>query len=1038
MIQFIGNGKSESYDFIRENVELTLKFCRQNDISVEELQLLPRTRNVLKLNRICKVSDLVALEDSQLDSLEFASEQAMNEIRMLIGEYIDDNLDRLREYISNSAKIGGSASEQTGFPQTDADINKAKCLLSDEAHRGAVIEALQTINLDLPVENLKLSPRVFNCAKRAGKNFVSELMDIYPDGYINMRNSGNKTADELRGVVERFIADNLVPITAVLNGEDALEYMNTPGSEGKRQTFEDNIGGNSGALCIPEYKPIIIEYFKKHDIPVEDLGLSVRSYNCLKRARADTLSKIIRLYPNGFISLKNIGTKTVSELKVLVETVVERNKNRIFNPDEAGVIAAEPVYTDEYITDCLLGGYDGDNHFAGLNFDQLRGLCPENVEEKQLKHVIGSLIHENKLEYVDFRCYRVYPHIMEYVETAGILKDREKEIFKLRAEGKTLEETGAQFGITRERVRQLAGKATKKIRNSVRATAKAAVFDEDYYEYFYATYEVPEEFWADYSGISKETKGYLSAVYKAGKKDIAEAIEDDGLSVGLRLRIQEYLDRDCIVLDGVKIPGKRKDIQDYIVSVYCRDDTEYEEFVKLYNKILEDNNIPFDEKLYISDSAKRSRMARVEESRICLWKYGGRFRYYDIDSNDYTELLDTLNLGGFSNTEISTLKFFEDFPDVMRKYDIRDQYELHNLLRKTLDVSDYPGMSVGPQPMLKFGEFDRETEIRKIIETFSPVSVEELTDYLHSEFGYRKDTILGTYLSPFAKYCDKDIYDITACGMQEARRQKFLSSLTDNFYVIRSLKGQYRQMFPDAIENELNIRELKGMGFKIYTEYALRNYESLVAYYTDILTRDGITTINDKIRRYSATGTFHATYLSLIRQRKIFRYEPDGIITADRLQRAGISPETISEFTDIVFKSVENDGYFTVYSLRKSGLETELDNFGFSDYFLSSILSTDTRLTNQQVFGKHVFCKAEKTDYFSVKDFILAVLTEYDSIDSDEFNDHLADEYGLQLTDKNKSKIISILKEPDNNFYYDGIMHKIYRDRSLYYADLDD
>lgn len=57
-------------------------------------------------------------------------------------------------------------------------------------------------------------------------------------------------------------------------------------------------------------------------------------------------------------------------------------------------------------------------------------------------------------------------------------------------------------------------------------------------------------------------------------------------------------------------------------------------------------------------------------------------RYYDIDSRDYKELLDTLALDRFSNTEISTLKFFNDFPELMNKYDIRDQYELHNLLKK--------------------------------------------------------------------------------------------------------------------------------------------------------------------------------------------------------------------------------------------------------------------------------------------------------------------------------------------------------------------
>lgn len=70
-----------------------------------------------------------------------------------------------------------------------------------------------------------------------------------------------------------------------------------------------------------------------------------------------------------------------------------------------------------------------------------------------------------------------------------------------------------------------------------------------------------------------------------------------------------------------------------------------------------------------------------------------KMRYYDIDSRDYKELLDTLALDRFSNTEISTLKFFNDFPELMNKYDIRDQYELHNLLKKICNKENYSKIS---------------------------------------------------------------------------------------------------------------------------------------------------------------------------------------------------------------------------------------------------------------------------------------------------------------------------------------------------------
>ena len=57
-----------------------------------------------------------------------------------------------------------------------------------------------------------------------------------------------------------------------------------------------------------------------------------------------------------------------------------------------------------------------------------------------------------------------------------------------------------------------------------------------------------------------------------------------------------------------------------------------------------------------------------------------------MDGRDYEELLETLKLNAYQNVELSTLKFMETYPEVMKKYDIRDQYELHNLLRKIVIV----------------------------------------------------------------------------------------------------------------------------------------------------------------------------------------------------------------------------------------------------------------------------------------------------------------------------------------------------------------
>lgn len=52
---------------------------------------------------------------------------------------------------------------------------------------------------------------------------------------------------------------------------------------------------------------------KPEDIPLEELGLSVRSYNCLKRAGVDTLADIAALTQNELSQVRNLGKKSVDE-----------------------------------------------------------------------------------------------------------------------------------------------------------------------------------------------------------------------------------------------------------------------------------------------------------------------------------------------------------------------------------------------------------------------------------------------------------------------------------------------------------------------------------------------------------------------------------------------------------------------------------------------------------------------------------------------------------------------------------------------------
>ncbi|MEW6046312.1 MAG: DNA-directed RNA polymerase subunit alpha [Bacillota bacterium] len=51
------------------------------------------------------------------------------------------------------------------------------------------------------------------------------------------------------------------------------------------------------------------------EMPIEELGLSVRSYNCLKRAGIDTVGELTRKTEDDMMKVRNLGKKSLQEVK---------------------------------------------------------------------------------------------------------------------------------------------------------------------------------------------------------------------------------------------------------------------------------------------------------------------------------------------------------------------------------------------------------------------------------------------------------------------------------------------------------------------------------------------------------------------------------------------------------------------------------------------------------------------------------------------------------------------------------------------------
>ncbi len=83
---------------------------------------------------------------------------------------------------------------------------------------------------------------------------------------------------------------------------------------------------------------------------------------------------------------------------------------------------------------------------------------------------------------------------------------------------------------------------------------------------------------------------------------------------------------------------------------------------KIIYFFLEEQEVPYTEKLYINDHNQGTTSNRLAESKSLLWQQNRKLRYYDIEGQDYGELWDTLNMDSYENNNADDFVLrFDDY-----------------------------------------------------------------------------------------------------------------------------------------------------------------------------------------------------------------------------------------------------------------------------------------------------------------------------------------------------------------------------------------
>lgn len=972
-------------------------------IPIDRIDLSVRSMNALHRAGVHTVNDMLSLDEDSLSNIRNLGKKSIEEILKKIEEY--KKLD-----VSDRVANGTEITPVIVMPENIDDW------LEDGTARNIILKFFTEKEADISIMDM-LSAKAYNLLILNGYGYIYQIVLKTEDELLQIPKMDADSANRIIKCCRFLVRDN---------EKDILEYCD------KKNKSDGDLGSYSifDMMKIPECQDAIIKYVKKHDIDIVKMNLSSRPRNQLSKKGYKLLSDIIFMNRSEFQNMSSMGKTSVDEIVNMIDGYLYENENRILAFINGEEVEAED---DSIIEDMILSLYIK-KPFYGFSFSEFKEelKLQSRMTDDKLKKIIGRMIADEKLEYVDYRCYRIYDKFKDYLSKSQ-MDDRSREFITKRLQGITLEAIGNEHGITRERVRQIVKRGVERICNEHTISTGVNIFDEDYYRYFYSTYYIDKEDGERWFGITPQIRNYMDMMdVKMGDEDLKNAINDDKkLDVGLRLKIKNYLNRNKLFIDGIWVEKNRSELEKAAVKKFCQNDVSFEEFSEIYNSFLESFEISYDENIYYTDAVLRTRKNHLSESRYLLWKQNERIRYYDIDARDYAELIEALNLKAYKNIELSTLKFVEENPEVLKKYDIRDQYELHNLLRKIVNDELIPDFHCGRMPVISFGTFNRDEAILELLIENAPISLNDLCEIIHKGYGYDYGVIQGTYLKAFSEYYHQGIYSIDQKVMPEGNKRILRNLLTEDFYYLDEIREIYKSAFPNADLEEINPYNLKNMGFIVMRKYAIQNYSSLERYCEHILTCDDIIDITEYRKRFVYVQAFSQRLTKLKKNLSVIEFEQNKIINIRKLEAGGITRDHIQNFCDAVYEWVDDDRYFSIKQIRSDGFESDMFDYGFSDWFYSNLLVSDERFSYGMLFGNLILYKGVKD--ITIKSFEMSLIKEAGVIDVYDLMNELAEVYGCNV--KGKSDVVN--KICDTEIFYDDILERFYANIDVFYMELD-
>lgn len=897
-------------------------------------------------------------------------------------------------------------------------------------------ESAPLLALDDSILDLHVSTRLENLLLRHHVTTIRDLL-LYPTTEWELvKGMGAKSLCELREVLRRYsrIDPNQKtsqgPKSTLELADEAISY-DMPIGRAHFGTRVDRVLASAGFQTLGE----VLHYPKEKWAEMSDLGATslahlVKEIEVYRQAARAT-AKAEREKRNSDISKDQLReeAEAMEDFADMLMVTYEHVMKVVEQAETRGESLVEGIWQDAKIKNAVKNyvlRFLLHKKYDGTSLAELSSAFPRAIyDEVALANLLQSMEKRHLIRKQGGLYYGVYPSLETVL--LSVCRERNAKILKLRLSGMTLEEVAQLTGVTRERVRQI----QKKI------FSKLPPVWEGYFAFYKQKYVgLTDDDFQYIFHLTEETRHFISLYFdeqRVKEKDVdAEqrlqalhsVMHDQTLDEAIRERASARLKAidPYFLIDGKHVMKNRQSLIRFAIKNYCQDAKPSGELLEDYLRLLDSLSISREDPRFSLDARY---MEHYFWEMTALVSRHRQVRYYDILSMDYQDLLDTLQLTAYSNVEISSRKFFRDFPEIMERYDIRDEYELHNLLKKLWEhghFNDYLDEAhqiiFGRMPTLKIGRADRRKQVMDIIQEHGYISYMDLGRAIEAEFGIPQNAAMSNGWGDTCKeYFDPGTgnFHIPETLLPEDKVRRMKERLMEDFYLTQDIIDIYMEEYPEGNVWDIDPAALRQMGFISHRKYVIRDrFGSARDFFEKLFAENETLDLRDH-SEYAVCSMFSAVWLGLARDFKVVETEPGVFCNIKYLEKHGITQEAIHEFCEKVYHFIENGKCFSIRSLRAAGFDLPWQEEGWGDWFYGSLLAADYESFNSQKYGSgHLLRKRQMQRKLSMADLVEEIVNGSENLlTTSEISGIIEDTYGIEFS---PFKVKEIVESNDDTF----------------------